>query len=304
MNDPCKIGLRGLIPSLHTPFLENNKLDEKGIKKLIDHVIYNNCSGMLVGAVAGEGITLSTQERKKLFSIVSEHNNNRIPLIVSCSANKQSERIKLSKIAKESGADWSLCQIPEFKSVDQLTSKINEISEEGPENLMIQDLSWDDEGIEISIIKHLFKSVKKFRSLKIEVINSGPKYTNVINETHGKLHVSGGWAINEMIDALDRGVHALMPSTLEEVFQKILLFYNLNRKQKAKSIFKELSPILKFTHQNLPTSIQFAKMLRVKEQIFSTTSTRLPEDIIENFPSIEAKKILKLALELKNKYRL
>ena len=63
MEDPCKIGLRGLIPSLHTPFLDNNELDQRSIEKIIDHVIRNNCAGMLIGAVAGEGESLSIEEK-------------------------------------------------------------------------------------------------------------------------------------------------------------------------------------------------------------------------------------------------
>ena len=84
MEDPCKIGLRGLIPSLHTPFLDNNELDQRSIEKIIDHVIKNNCAGMLIGAVAGEGETLSIEEKNRFFKLASEYNNNKIPIIISC----------------------------------------------------------------------------------------------------------------------------------------------------------------------------------------------------------------------------
>ena len=47
-------GLRGIIPSLHTPFCNQNKIDIPSLKNLIDHTISTGCSGMLVGAVAGD----------------------------------------------------------------------------------------------------------------------------------------------------------------------------------------------------------------------------------------------------------
>ena len=58
---------------------------------------------------------------------------------------------------------------------------------------------------------------------KIEVINSGPKYTRVFNITNNHLHLSGGWAIMGMIEALNRGVHALIPSTMEVIYNKIYM---------------------------------------------------------------------------------
>ena len=51
--------MRGIIPSLHTPFSKDNKIDLCSLKKLIDHTISTGCAGMLVGAVAGENSSLS-----------------------------------------------------------------------------------------------------------------------------------------------------------------------------------------------------------------------------------------------------
>ena len=56
-------GLRGIIPSLHTPFSDQNKIDIPSLKKLIDHTIATECSGMLVGAVAGENSSLNFDEK-------------------------------------------------------------------------------------------------------------------------------------------------------------------------------------------------------------------------------------------------
>ena len=55
--------LQGIIPSLHTPFNEKNKIDIPCLRKLIDHTIATGCAGMLVGAVAGENSSLSFDEK-------------------------------------------------------------------------------------------------------------------------------------------------------------------------------------------------------------------------------------------------
>ena len=54
----------GIIPSLHTPFNEKNKIDIISLRKLIDHTVTTGCAGMLVGAVAGENGSLSFDEHR------------------------------------------------------------------------------------------------------------------------------------------------------------------------------------------------------------------------------------------------
>ena len=40
-------GLRGIIPSLHTPFNQDDSLDLVSLKKLVEHTIMTGCAGML-----------------------------------------------------------------------------------------------------------------------------------------------------------------------------------------------------------------------------------------------------------------
>ena len=106
----------------------------------------------------------------------------------------------LSKEAKLAGADWILCQTPNNLNGNELTECFNEIADVGPSNLMIQDLSWTDNGMNDEDILLLFENINKFKGLKIEVLNSGPKYSRILKATNHKLHLSGGWAIMGMID--------------------------------------------------------------------------------------------------------
>ena len=223
--------MRGVIPSFHTPFCRDNKVDILSLQKLIDHTIISGCAGMLVGAVAGENASLSLDEKEIIINACVHHNNNRLPLIVSCSANNQSDRITLSRAAKVAGADWILCQTPNNLNGNELIECFNEIADAGPSNLMIQDLSWTDNGMNDEDILLLFENINKFKGLKIEVLNSGPKYSRILKATNHKLHLSGGWAIMGMIEALNRGVHAFIPSTMEVIYNQI---YNLFIEKKNK----------------------------------------------------------------------
>ena len=290
----------GIIPSLHTPFNEKNEIDIISLRKLIDHTVTTGCAGMLVGAVAGENGSLSFDEKNILLNECVTYNKNRIPVIISCTAKNQMERIALSKNAKELGADWILCQTPENVFGNELVECFNEIAEVGPENLMIQDLSWTDYGMSDEDIILLNKNVNKFKSLKIEVLNSGPKYTRVFDITNHHLHLSGGWAIMGMIEALNRGVHALIPSTMEAIYNKIYNLYIENKIEDSRRLFSKILPVLSFTHQHIDISIKFSKMLRVKEGIFTTSICREPIKNFDPFQSEEASLHISKVLGLQN----
>ena len=292
--------MRGIIPSLHTPFNEKNKIDIPSLKKLIDHTIATGCTGMLVGAVAGENSSLTFDEKNILLNECVTYNKNRIPIIVSCTAKNQKERITLSKNAKELGADWILCQTPENIFGNELVECFNEIAENGPDNLMIQDLSWTDYGMKDQDIFTLFKNIDKFKSLKIEVLNSGPKYTKILDITNKQLHLSGGWAIMGMIEALNRGVHAFIPSTMEVIYNKIYNLYSENEIENARKLFAQIMPVLSFTHQHIDISIKFSKMLRVKEEIFNTNFCREPIKNFDQFQIEEANLHIRKVLDLQN----
>ena len=292
--------MRGIIPSLHTPFNEKNKIDIPSLRKLIDHTIATGCAGMLVGAVAGENSSLTFDEKNILLNECVTYNKNRIPIIVSCTARNQKERITLSKNAKELGADWILCQTPENIFGNELVECFNEIAENGPDNLMIQDLSWTDYGMRDEDILILFKNIDKFKSLKIEVLNSGPKYTKILDITNQQLHLSGGWAIMGMIEALNRGVHAFIPSTMEVIYNKIYNLYSENKIENARKLFAQIMPVLSFTHQHIDISIKFSKMLRVKEEIFNTNFCREPIKNFDQFQIQEANLHIGKVLDLQN----
>ena len=292
--------MRGIIPSLHTPFCRDNKVDILSLQKLIDHTIVSGCAGMLVGAVAGENASLSLDEKEIIINACVQHNNNRLPLIVSCSANNQYDRITLSRAAKVAGADWILCQTPNNLNGNELTECFNEIADAGPSNLMIQDLSWTDNGMNDEDILLLFENIKKFKGLKIEVLNSGPKYSRILKATDHKLHLSGGWAIMGMIEALNRGVHAFIPSTMEVIYNQIYNLFIEKKINKARDLFSKILPIVSFTHQHIDIAIKFSKMLRVREEIFITDLCRLPISEFDIYQLEEADIHLEKVISLQN----
>lgn len=91
------------------------------------------------------------------------------------------------------------------------TRDVEELASLDPGFLMLQDWDASGYGLPVPLIKRLFETVPAFKCLKVEVVPAGPKYTEVLQVTSGGLHVSG-WAVGQIIEGLDRGVHAFMPT--------------------------------------------------------------------------------------------
>jgi 4-hydroxy-tetrahydrodipicolinate synthase len=110
----------------------------------------------------------------------------------------------------------------------------------------------------------------------VEVVPAGRKYTEVLEATDGRLHVSGGWAVMQMIEALDRGVHAFMPTALHEAYVRIYALHRMGCRDEARTLFNRLLPVLAFSNQHLDISLHFFKRLLHAQGIYATSAVREP----------------------------
>jgi len=91
-----------------------------------------------------------------------------------------------------------------------------------------------------------------------------------------------------MIEALNRGVHAFIPSTMEVIYNQIYNLFIEKKTIEARNLFSKILPILSFTHQHIDIAIKFSKLLRVREEIFTTDLCRLPISEFDTYQLEEA----------------
>jgi 4-hydroxy-tetrahydrodipicolinate synthase len=142
------------------------------------------------------------------------------------------------------------------------------------ERLMLQDLDFRGGGTAIELIVELFERIEPFGWLKVETTPAGPKYSAVREATGGRLHVSGGWASMQLIEALDRGVRTFMVTELTGRFARTLAQYAAGDRAAARATFEQMLPVLAFTRQHLDVSIHFHKQLMYRRGIFATPRVR------------------------------
>lgn len=267
--------LRGIITVLNTPFTEDDAIDTVGLRKNVDYALEAGVAGFLVPAMAGEVDKLTEAERLLLVETVLDEVRGRAPVIGGASASSREARLATARRLIEAGCHGILVSIPFANEVDY-EAAVREVAALEPGFLMIQD--WDATGFGLSmpLIQHLFDTVDVFRCLKVEVVPAGPKYSQVLEATEGRLHVSGGWAVTQLIEALDRGVHAFMPTGMHRIYTCIYRLYVTGQRQAAQDLFHRIVPVLAFSNQHLDISIHFFKRLLHAQGIYATARVRLP----------------------------
>ncbi len=290
--------VRGIVTSLNTPFAPDQSLDAASLRREVDHVVDAGCAGILALAVAGEGTSLKDAEFAAAAGSIVDANAARVPVIVSVSADGFDASLKRAQTAREVGADAVLYQSPVGCAPLDLQDRIEALAEQGPGPIMLQDLDWHGPGLPVDVIAELFETVPAFQSLKIETVPAGPKYSEVLAATSGELHVCGGWAVSQMLDALGRGVHAFMPTEFEAVYVAIYRRFVAGDDQGARSLFEALLPFIAFSNQHIHVSIRFFKMLRQRAGIFETDACRAPVPELDSFHREEALRLARIVPRL------
>ncbi len=96
---------KGIFTALLTPFDENNHVNAKVLRELVDFNLKQGVSGFYVGGSTAEAFMLTEEERLLVMKTVSEYAKGRCTLIahVGCISTKQA--IKFAKASQEMGYD-------------------------------------------------------------------------------------------------------------------------------------------------------------------------------------------------------
>ncbi|MBD3186613.1 dihydrodipicolinate synthase family protein [Candidatus Bathyarchaeota archaeon] len=295
------LDIRGIITVLNTPFTSDNRIDIPSLRKNVNMAIDAGVAGFLVPAMAAEVSKLNVKEREQIVGAVLEEATGRTPVIGGASARDETERKHIAKGLIDMGCDGILVNLPHVESMagnQAYENSVKSIAALDPGFLMLQDWAPSGFGLPLSLIEHLFEEIDAFRALKVEVVPSGYKYSRVLDVTAGRLHVSGGWAVMQLIESLDRGVHAFMPTGMHAIYTAIYNRYQEGDRTGAESLFNKLLPVLAFSNQHLDISVHFFKRLLHGQGIYSTPRVRKPILEFDEVHEMLASKHVKLVKEL------
>ncbi|MEJ5347867.1 MAG: 4-hydroxy-tetrahydrodipicolinate synthase [Desulfosoma sp.] len=109
---------QGAFVAIVTPF-QNGRIDEPALRDLIEFQIENGTHGIVPCGTTGESATLSHEEHERVVEITVDQVKKRVPVIAGTGSNNTSEAIRLTKHAKECGADAALMITPYYNKPTQ-----------------------------------------------------------------------------------------------------------------------------------------------------------------------------------------
>jgi len=106
--------LEGVICAMVTLFKSNYELDEEAIRGQVDFLIKKGVHGILACGSLGEFSYITESERKKVAEIAVDQANGRVPVMIGTASCSTDEVIRLTRHAKDIGADASVVVPPYY----------------------------------------------------------------------------------------------------------------------------------------------------------------------------------------------
>lgn len=209
--------LSGLIAATLTPFHPGGSVNLEPIGPMVEFLIRNGVRGLYVCGSTGEGMSLSTDERKSVTEEFVKAAAGKVPVIAQVGHNSLTEAVELAKHAAAVGVDIVSATCPSyFKASDNasLTQCVQAMASAAPDHPFYYYHIPSLTGSTVDIVRFLEEA-------KAEVPNLvGVKYTDTkLFEYQTCLAVNDGefdivWGCDEMLlGALATGAHAAIGST-------------------------------------------------------------------------------------------
>jgi 4-hydroxy-tetrahydrodipicolinate synthase len=133
--------LFGIYVPLITPF-KDGKVDEPGLKKLVEHFIAEGATGLVPCGTTGESATMSVEEHERVVEIVVAQTAKRVPVIAGAGSNDTAEAINLTCHAEKAGADGTLQVCPYYNRPNQagIVAHFKAIAEASPLPIVLYNI--------------------------------------------------------------------------------------------------------------------------------------------------------------------
>lgn len=114
-----KLPLRGIIPPVITPLLDNSTLDLRGLENLIEYLLSGGVHGLFMLGTTGEATSLSYELRRELIKRTSELVNHRVPVLVGITDTSMHGSLEIADYTAQMGLDGVVIAPPYYLPIAQ-----------------------------------------------------------------------------------------------------------------------------------------------------------------------------------------
>ena len=114
-----ELPIRGIIPPVVTPLLNDNELDEPGVENLINHILEGGVHGIFLLGTTGEATSLRYKLREKFVKLACRLVNKKVPVLVGITDTSFDGSIEMAHFCKDAGADVVVVAPPYYFPISQ-----------------------------------------------------------------------------------------------------------------------------------------------------------------------------------------
>ncbi|MCK9299165.1 4-hydroxy-tetrahydrodipicolinate synthase [Methanoculleus sp. YWC-01] len=106
----------GILPAIITPFHRDSdaSLDIEGLRSNIESLLQQGVHGIVPCGSTGESATLTFEEHEQVIGEAIDVVNGRVPVLAGTGSNNTAEAVRLTRSAKDTGADGALIISPYY----------------------------------------------------------------------------------------------------------------------------------------------------------------------------------------------
>ena len=119
MNEKSLHPLRGIITAMVTPLDKDHNLDQKGLERLVEHLIGGGVHGIFILGTTGEAPNLPYNVRSALIEQTCKRVASRVPVIVGITDTSYQDALRMAVKSYECGALAVVAAPPYYYQVSQ-----------------------------------------------------------------------------------------------------------------------------------------------------------------------------------------
>lgn len=272
--------LTGILPVAPTPFHADGRVDEEGMRRVLDCLIDQGVDAICILANYSEQFVLSDAERETLMRVSLEHVAGRVPVIVTISHFYTGIVVERARAAKEMGAAMVMMMPPyhgaalkgDDAGIFEQFAAVNEVGID----VMVQDAPLSGVTLPVPLLAKMAKELEYVSYFKIECPFAADKLAALIEA--GGDNILGPWDGEEAVTLLadlDAGATATMTSGLQcEHIRPIVTDYLAGDKDAALKQWGKCLPLI--NHENRQCGLRATKTVYMEGGVIGSDYVRHP----------------------------
>jgi len=273
--------LTGILPVAPTPFHADQRVDEEGMRRVIDCMIDQGVDAICILANYSEQFLLSDEERALLTRISLEHAAGRVPVIVTVSHFSTGIAAQRAKFAQELGASMVMMMPPYhgsglFPAPQGIYEHFQTVSDAINIPIMVQDAPLSGVSLPVDLLAKMARELENVSYFKIECPFAADKLAALI-EAAGE-YIDGPFDGEEaatLLADLDAGCTGTMTSAMfPEKIRPIVVDYRAGRVDEALAQWKLCLPLI--NHENRQCGLRACKTVFAAGGVIRSDAVRHP----------------------------